>query len=77
MLCSGAVPDLRISPLPHCQEAMGGRGKVLADFHFWAKASASVENLIISPAPTIVHTFAHRLPKTDTKAKHARSITLL
>lgn len=37
----------------------------------------SLENLIISPAPPTADTFAHRLLKTDTKAKHARSITLL
>lgn len=77
MLYPNAVSDLRIGPLPHCQEAMGGRGKVLVDFQFWGRASASVENLIISPAPTTADTFAHRLPKSDTKAKHARSITLL
>lgn len=77
MLYPGAVPEPRISPLPHCQEAMGGTGKVLADFQFWGKASACVENLIISPAPSTVDTFAHRLLKTGTKAKDVRSITFL
>lgn len=77
LLYAGAVPDRRISPLSHSQEAMGGRGKVLADFQFWGKASISLENLIISPAPPTADPFAHRLPKIDTKVKHSRSITLL